>query len=65
MPKKTSKIAQEIFDQVAKARQALDYFAEQALDDRGEFRDGTQVRARLNAARAHVTRAIEKANALK
>lgn len=61
MPKTPSKTAGEILDQITKARQVLDYFAESALDTRGEFQDGATVRSRLNAAKAHITRAIEKA----
>lgn len=65
MPKTPSKTAGEILDQVIKARQVLDYFDGNALDARGEFQDGATVRARLNAAKAHVTRAIEKAQSIK
>ncbi len=65
MPKPASKTTDEIFDQVAKARQVLDYFNERALDGRGEFLDAATVRARLNAAKAHVMRAVEKAQGLR
>ncbi|MBF0311298.1 MAG: hypothetical protein HQL56_17410 [Magnetococcales bacterium] len=65
MPKTPSKTSAEILDQVNKARQALDYFNERILDDRGEFPDGAALRSRLNAANAHVMRAIEKARTLK
>ncbi|MBF0161510.1 MAG: hypothetical protein HQL88_04405 [Magnetococcales bacterium] len=65
MPKTPSKTAVEIFDQVNKARQLLDYFNERALDDRGEFQDVATVRSRLNAVKAHVTRAMEKAQSLR
>lgn len=65
MPKTPSKTASEILDQVAKARQILDYFGETAMDARGELQDGATVRARLNAAKAHITRAIEKAQSIR
>lgn len=65
MSKVPSKTAREILDQVAKAKQVLDYFGEGALDARGEFQDGATVRARLNAAKAHITRAIEKAQTIR
>ncbi|MBF0610174.1 MAG: hypothetical protein G8345_00070 [Magnetococcales bacterium] len=63
--KTLAKTVSEIYDQIDKAKQALEYFNEQATNDRGEFRDTTTVRSRLNAAKAHVTRAIEKAQTLK
>ncbi|MBF0097345.1 MAG: hypothetical protein HQM04_10125 [Magnetococcales bacterium] len=65
MSKTPSKLAGEIFDQVHKARQILDYFNEQALDGRGELADGALVRSRLNAAKAHLMRALEKAQTLR
>ncbi|MBF0153228.1 MAG: hypothetical protein HQL64_05760 [Magnetococcales bacterium] len=65
MAKTTTKTTLEIMDQVAKARQALDYFDQRALDDRGVLRSAMEVRSHLNAARAHITRASEKADALK
>ncbi|MEO5339224.1 MAG: hypothetical protein H7837_01710 [Magnetococcus sp. MYC-9] len=65
MAKKASQTVAEIFDQVAKARQALDFFDERALDERGEFLDAAAVRARLNAAKAHVMRGMEKAQNLR
>lgn len=61
MSKPPSKTAPEILDQVNKAREALAYFEPRALDSKGEFSDGATVRARLNAAKAHIIRAIEKA----
>ncbi|MBF0462261.1 MAG: hypothetical protein HQL87_12795 [Magnetococcales bacterium] len=65
MAKTPSKTTAEILDQVAKARQVLDYFDERALDERGEFQEAATVRARLNAAKAHVLRAMEKAQSLR
>ncbi|MBF0426206.1 MAG: hypothetical protein HQL66_10365 [Magnetococcales bacterium] len=64
MAKTTHKTAQEILDQVAKAREVLAYFAPSALDERGGFRNPSEVRARLNAAKAHIVRAGEKAQSL-
>ncbi|MBF0294627.1 MAG: hypothetical protein HQL96_05520 [Magnetococcales bacterium] len=54
----------DLLDQVIRARQALDYFANDALNERGELRDGTAVRSHLNAAKAHVIRAMEMAQNL-
>ncbi|MBF0184012.1 MAG: hypothetical protein HQM06_06455 [Magnetococcales bacterium] len=65
MAKTPGKLAGEIIDQVVKARQILDYFNEQALDARGEFQDGATLRAKLNAAKAHLLRALEKAQTIR
>ena len=65
MAKTPSKTTADILEQVARARLALDYFAERVLDDRGEFQDAATVRSRLNAAKAHVLRAMEKAQGLR
>ncbi|MBF0400466.1 MAG: hypothetical protein HQL80_01265 [Magnetococcales bacterium] len=65
MSKTASKTASEILDQVAKAKQILDHFNEAALNARGEFQEGATVRAHLNAAKAHITRAIEKAQSIR
>ncbi|MEO5352993.1 MAG: hypothetical protein H7835_07250 [Magnetococcus sp. XQGC-1] len=64
MAKMPSKVSDEILDQVAKARSVLDYFNGRILDDRGGFVDPTAVRSRLNAAKAHLLRAMEKAQGL-
>ncbi len=64
MAKTPSKMSDEILDQVAKARLVLDYFNGRILDDRGSFVDPTAVRSRLNAAKAHLLRAMEKAQGL-
>ncbi|MEO5330387.1 MAG: hypothetical protein H7839_00045 [Magnetococcus sp. YQC-5] len=63
--KSIAKTSKEIFDQVAKAKEALDGLNQCVMDDRGEFQEGVVVRSRLNAAKAHVMRAIEKAQTLK
>lgn len=65
MPKTISKTAGEILDQVAKARQILDSFDEISMDTRGEFQDGAAIRTRLNAAKAHILRAMEKAQSIR
>ena len=65
MAKTPSRTTAEILDQIVKARQVLDYFDERALDERGEFQDAATVRSRLNAAKAHVLRAMEKAQSLR
>ncbi|MBF0190821.1 MAG: hypothetical protein HQL99_06670 [Magnetococcales bacterium] len=57
--------ASGILDQVVKARQSLDALERQTRDDRGEFADAASVRALLNAAQAHVMRAIEKSRVLR
>ncbi|MBF0272333.1 MAG: hypothetical protein HQL98_09755 [Magnetococcales bacterium] len=57
--------ASGILDQVVKAKQALDALERQARDDRGEFVEAATVRALLNAAQAHVMRAIEKSRVLR
>lgn len=65
MGKTLAKITQEIFDQVLRARQALDALEQCPLDGRGEFLESVKVRSQLNAAKAHVLRAIEKAQTLR
>lgn len=65
MAKTPSKVAHEILDQVTKARQILDELGVTTIDDRGEVKDAAGVRSRLNAAKAHITRAIEKAQSIK
>ena len=65
MSKTPAKTTDEILDQVAKARSILDYFNADALDERGGFQDAAAVRARLNAAKAHLLRAMEKAQTLR
>lgn len=60
-----SRTTQEIFDQIDRAREALESLTGFPLDDRGEFQSGSEVRSRLNAAKAHVGRAIEKAQMLR
>ncbi|HIJ82600.1 MAG: hypothetical protein HW380_595 [Magnetococcales bacterium] len=65
MSKTPSKVAREILDQVTKARQILDELGVATIDDRGGFKDATAIRSRLNAAKAHIMRAIEKAQSIK
>ncbi|MBF0284629.1 MAG: hypothetical protein HQL51_09240 [Magnetococcales bacterium] len=65
MAKTPSQISGELLDQVAKARQVLEALAAAPLDAKGELVDGAAVRARLNAAKAHITRALEKAQSLR
>ncbi|WP_041641234.1 hypothetical protein [Magnetococcus marinus] len=65
MAKTTDKTSNEILDQVVKAREALDYFSNKTSTARGERQDGAEIRARLNAAKAHILRALEKAQSLR
>ncbi|MBF0417353.1 MAG: hypothetical protein HQL86_03785 [Magnetococcales bacterium] len=65
MAKIAGKLTQEILDQTAKARVALDALDRLARNDNGEFADPAIVRAQLNAAQAHVMRAIEKSRTLR
>lgn len=64
MSKTPSKMSDELLDQVAKARSVLEYFNGQIRDERGGFLDPATVRSRLNAAKAHLLRAMEKAQGL-
>ncbi|MBF0178627.1 MAG: hypothetical protein HQM03_01235 [Magnetococcales bacterium] len=63
-PSGAAKGTRDLLDQVVRARQALDYFSNGALNERGELHDGTAVRSHLNAAKAHVIRAMEMAQNL-
>lgn len=65
MPKTIAKTSGEILDQIAKARQALDTLERLERDDRGEFVETSSLRSQLNAAQAHIMRAIEKARTLR
>ncbi|MEO5363646.1 MAG: hypothetical protein H7838_08490 [Magnetococcus sp. DMHC-8] len=65
MAKSLSRTGAELLDQVAKARLILDCFNEDALNERGELADPAVVRSRLNAAKAHLLRAMEKAQLLR
>ncbi|MBF0340536.1 MAG: hypothetical protein HQL95_06165 [Magnetococcales bacterium] len=65
MPKPPAKTTSEILDQITKARQALDSLERLSRDDRGEFADPSSLRSLLNAAQAHVMRAMEKARTLR
>ncbi|MBF0437849.1 MAG: hypothetical protein HQL93_01885 [Magnetococcales bacterium] len=59
-----AKATPEILDQVTKAKQALASLEQLPQDGHGEFQEAVTVRALLNAAKAHVIRAIEKAQML-
>ncbi|MEO5345483.1 MAG: hypothetical protein H7834_03775 [Magnetococcus sp. YQC-9] len=65
MSKIAGKTTSEILDQIIKAKQALDALEKLARDERGEFADPATVRSQLNAAQAHVMRAIEKSRTLR
>lgn len=65
MSKTPSKTARELLDQVSKAKLILNELEALEIDDRGGFKDAALIRSRLNAAKAHIMRAIEKAQILK
>lgn len=64
MPKTSPKTSEEIIDQVRKARQLLQELEQTPIHPRDGLKEGAQVRARLNAAKAHILRALEKAQTL-
>ncbi|MBF0212513.1 MAG: hypothetical protein HQM00_02980 [Magnetococcales bacterium] len=65
MAKTIGRTSSDILDQINKARQALDALEKLGRDDRGEFVESATVRSLLNAAQAHVMRAIEKSRQLR
>ncbi|MEO5329834.1 MAG: hypothetical protein H7829_16515 [Magnetococcus sp. THC-1_WYH] len=64
MSKTPSKTAQELLEQVSKAKLILNELEVSVLDARGGVKDAALIRSRLNAAKAHIMRAMEKAQIL-
>ncbi|MBF0627796.1 MAG: hypothetical protein HQL91_06195 [Magnetococcales bacterium] len=65
MAKTVAQNSQDLLDQIAKAKQALEALERLGRDNRGEFLDPATVRSLLNAAQAHVLRAVEKSRLLR